>query len=62
MIFRTVVLASWLVVLLVLAEREPRTLLLALALVTLWTVALLRDRRPAENGRLETRAAGIRPS
>ncbi|GAB2586188.1 hypothetical protein Aab01nite_51900 [Paractinoplanes abujensis] len=62
MVFRTLVLASWLVALLFLAEREPRTLLLALVLAALWTVALLRDRRPVRSARLGTRPAGIRPS
>lgn len=47
MVFRTLVLACWLAAVLVHAEREPRTVLLALSLVALWTVALLRDRRLA---------------
>ena len=60
---RDLVLAAWLAVLLVHGERGPRTVAIAVALISVWAVALLRDRRrrPAMP-RSEGRRTGIRPS
>ena len=59
MMFRSLILACWLVVLLIHGDRGPLAALLTLALAALWTVALLRDKRLRLTS-LETRSAGIR--